>query len=60
MPVCSFEQVPRSGYGLTRTVGSAAFTDVLCVLLPMFVFRGLQVSLRDKLAIFVVFGLGFL
>ena len=40
--------------------GSAAITDLLCVLLPMMVFRKLRVSLRDKIAIFIIIGLGLL
>ncbi|CAD6584705.1 MAG: hypothetical protein ASARMPRED_001840 [Alectoria sarmentosa] len=38
--------------------GAAVVTDLLCVLLPMMVFRNLQVDSRDKLAIFFVIGLG--
>ena len=43
-----------------RDVGSAVITDLLCVLLPMLVFRTLQASLRDKVAVFLVLGLGLL
>ncbi|KAF6222702.1 hypothetical protein HO133_000749 [Letharia lupina] len=39
--------------------GSAVITDILCVLLPMLVLRNLQVSQREKIAIFVVIGFGF-
>lgn len=41
-------------------VGTAVITDFLCALLPILVFRNLQASLRSKLAIFVIMGLGFL
>lgn len=34
--------------------------DTLCVLLIMLVFRNLQANLREKIAIFVIVGLGIL
>lgn len=43
-----------------RDVGSAVVTDLLCVLLPILVFRTLQTSLRDKVAVFLVLALGLL
>ena len=34
--------------------------DVLCVLLPIFVCRNLQTSWQDKLAVFLLLGLGLM
>ena len=34
--------------------------DLICVLLPILVYRKLQISWRDKLAVFVLLGLGLL
>ena len=34
--------------------------DVLCVLLPILVYRKLQIDWRDKLAVFIILGLGLL
>ena len=49
------------GHLWTHTnVGAAVMTDLLCVLLPMLLFRTLQVSVRDKVAIFIMLGLGLL
>ena len=39
-------------------VGSAVVTDLLCVLLPVMLLQNTQISLRDKIAILVVIGLG--
>ncbi|KAF6222031.1 hypothetical protein HO133_001999 [Letharia lupina] len=36
----------------------SVFMDVLCVLLPIMVFGKLQISWRNKLAVFVLLGLG--
>ena len=34
--------------------------DILCVILPAFTLRNLKVSRKEKLALFVVLGLGVL
>lgn len=39
-------------------VGSAVVTDLLCVLLPVMLLQNTQISLRDKIAILVIIGLG--
>ncbi|KAM0802212.1 hypothetical protein BDR22DRAFT_845379 [Usnea florida] len=38
--------------------GSAVITDLLCVLLPVLLLQNIQISLRDKVAILVIIGLG--
>ena len=53
------EHIPRLLWTHT-SIGAAVITDLLCVLLPMMVFRTLQASLRDKVAVFIILGLGFL
>ena len=39
-------------------VGSAVITDLLCVLLPVLLLQNTQISMRDKVAILVIIGLG--
>ena len=41
-----------------KNVGSAVITDLLCVLLPVLLLQNVQISLRDKVAILVIIGLG--
>lgn len=36
----------------------SVLVDILCVLLPIMVFRSLQISWRDKVAVFILLGLG--
>ncbi|CAD6591213.1 MAG: hypothetical protein ASARMPRED_005264 [Alectoria sarmentosa] len=38
----------------------SVFMDILCVLLPIMVFRKVQMSWQDKLAVFTLLGLGLL
>ncbi len=38
----------------------AVLMDLLCVALPMVFLRRLNVKLRDKIALFVILGLGLL
>lgn len=38
----------------------AVIMDILCVLLPIMVFRKIQIGWRDKLALFALLALGLL
>lgn len=51
---------PTINSGTHKAIASAVITNLLCALLPMLVIRNLQINQRDKIAILVVIGLGFL